>query len=315
MYLSRFTLSLSSMCLALHMSSPHPLAAQEPTPRPTFVDQQSDLNQDNVVDEEDLMIFMQDWGKMTGPEKVITIDMPGLPEGARPLRLVRIPAGSFQMGSPYTERGRTQAEWPSVHPVNIGYDFYMGETEVTQAQWRAMMGSNPASGFGVGDDHPAYNVSWNDIRRLNGFLDRLNALGQGTFRLPSEAEWEYACRAGTTTRFFFGDSLECGDWNENCAAGTLPGNRSDYMWYLGNNSPSGSKPVAGKLPNAFGLFDMHGNVSEWCEDSYLGTRLRVFRGGDWSSWVSLCRSASRSATYPHEAYKDMGFRVVRFASP
>ena len=131
MHLSRVTLYLSSIWTVTLLCFPLPvIAGEEPTPRPTFVNEDSDLNEDNVVDAEDLLILMQDWGKMTGPGKAITIDIPGLPAGARPLRLVRIPEGTFQMGSPDTEPSRDSDEGP-VHTVNIGYDFYMGETEVT----------------------------------------------------------------------------------------------------------------------------------------------------------------------------------------
>ena len=238
-----------------------------------------------------------------------------------------IPAGSFTMGSPSGESGRDSNEGP-VHQVNIGYDFYMGKTEVTQAQWLAVMGSWPNRDpadyfFGLGDNHPAYFISWNDCQN---FITEINKLGQGTFRLPSEAEWEYACRAGTSTRFFFGDSLECDNSCEDCAAGVLSGNRTDYMWYCGNKSPYGSKPVGGKLPNAFGLYDMHGNVWEWCQDyyhdSYDGapadgsawespSARRVIRGGSWYYDARLCRSALRDANLPASRGNLLGFRVVR----
>ena len=130
-------------------------------------------------------------------------------------------------------------------------------------------------------------------------------------RLPSEAEWEYGCRAGTTTRFYFGDSLACLGNCQDCAAGVLPGNRTDYMWYCGNNSPDGTKPIGGKLPNAFGLHDVHGNIFEWCEDIYTrnyentpvdgtankrGSSIRVIRGGSWGRIALACRSACRSAS-------------------
>ncbi len=265
--------------------------------------------------------------KVTASTDVVEVSLPGLPEGAYPMRLVRIPAGSFQMGSPDTERSRYANEGP-VHLVTIGYDFYLGITEVTQAQWQALMGSIPSSGSGVGNDYPVYDVSWNAITQANGFLARLNALGQGIFRLPTESEWEYACRAGTATRFYFGDSLGCDDDNQDCAAGTLPGNRSDYMWYRYNYlTPSyGTKPAGGKWPNAFGLYGMHGNVFEWCQDdwhdSYNGaptdgsawtqedSSYRVIRGGDWYNYAKLARSAFRTKNNPATSMYDMGFRVA-----
>ena len=180
--------------------------------------------------------------------------------GNVPLELVRIPAGSFQMGSPDTERSRRGDEGP-VHPVGIAYDFYLGKYEVTQAQWLAVMGSWPgdAPNYGVGDNYPAFYISWDNARNFITALNtHITATGQGpaTMRLPSEAEWEYAGRAGTQTRFYFGDSLGVGDTVED------DGVRSLYMWYGGNNSPKGSKPVGCKLPNAFGLYDMSGNLCE-----------------------------------------------------
>jgi formylglycine-generating enzyme required for sulfatase activity len=273
---------------------------------------------------------------MFGQETDFTVDLPNLATDARPLRLVRIPAGTFQMGSPNTERGRYRDWEGPVHTVTLTHDFYIGEAEVTQAQWKALMGSNPATDlgytpYGVGNDYPVYYVSWDDCQ---SFITALNALGQGTFRLPTEAEWEYACRARTTTRFYFGDSLECGDENQDCAAGTLPGNRSDYMWYWFNyNTPTfGSKPVHGKMPNAFGLYDMHGNVWEWCQDWFQedfysqpgatapnplctdsASGYRVFRGGYWSVDAVYCRSAFRSRYVPGTRVTNIGLRVVRLA--
>jgi len=262
-----------------------------------------------------------------------------------PLTLAKIPSGTFQMGSPNTERNRDSDEG-LVHTVNIGYDFYMGKYEVTQKQWLAVMGSWPDSTynpdmdngkFGRSDSHPMYFVSWNDAKN---FITALNThianTGQGplTVRLPSEAEWEYACRAGTQTRFFFGDSLDCGDEDEDCAAGTLPGNRSDYMWYRFNcqgnaNGAYGTKPVGTKLPNQFGLYDIHGNVWEWCEDDYhldyTGAPAdgsawvdnprgsgRAGRGGSYYGYARSCRSASRSASNPslRSSGYGGGFRVV-----
>jgi len=257
--------------------------------------------------------------------------------GDVPLILVRVPAGTMQMGSPDTERGRWLSEGP-LHTVNIGYDFDMGKYEVTQKQWLALMGSWPdttknpdyeSGKYGRGDSHPMYYVSWNDVKN---FITALNThianTGQGplTVRLPFEAEWEYACRAGTQTRFFFGDSLGCDDENEDCAAGTLPGNRSDYMWYRGS-SPDSSKPVGIKLPNQFGLYDMSGNVYEWCEDdwhnNYTGAPVngspwvdnprasyRVIRSGDWSYSAGYCRSAYRYSGTPSYRYYYFGFRLA-----
>jgi formylglycine-generating enzyme required for sulfatase activity len=273
--------------------------------------------------------FTPNYVPESGPNE-ITINLPG----NVPLVLVRVPAGSFQMGLPVGERSSEDWERP-VHTVNIAYNFYMGKYELTQRQWLAVMGSWPHTAphsYGVGDNYPAYYISWNDCQ---SFITALNThitnTGQGlaSFRLPSEAEWEYACRAGTQTRFFFGDSLSVGDTNEDGPAGTLPGNRSDYMWYWFNyNTPTyGSKQVGTKLPNQFGLYDMSGNVWEWCQDWYhtdytgaptdgsawespIGSN-RVVRGGDWDLNAYFCRSADRFTFNPGNRYADLGFRLLR----
>ena len=192
------------------------------------------------------------------------------------------------------------------------------------------MGLVPSTEFGAGDAYPVYSISWNDAQ---DFVTALNAhitnTGQGaaSFRLPSESEWEYGCRAGTSTRFYFGDSLGCADMGEDCAAGTLPGARSDYMWYAGNNTPIGAKPVGQRLPNAFGLFDMTGNVLEFCQDlkhgSYEGAPVngeswstgaqskRVTRGGNWIKNADGCRSAYRSFAEPDAPGERIGLRLAR----
>jgi formylglycine-generating enzyme required for sulfatase activity len=250
-----------------------------------------------------------------------------------PLRLVWVPAGTFQMGRYPGEADSFTKEDPQ-HGVTLSIGFWMAKYEVTQQQWEAVMGSWPETvptvGNGLGHAYPAYNISWDDAKN---FITVLNAhiisTGQGplTMRLPSEAVWEYACRAGTQTRFYFGDSAGCGADCEDCAAGVLPGNRSDYMWYCGNDDPVGSRVVGSKSPNAFGLYDMSGNVYEWCEDdghgSYTGaptdgsvwmdsprTSSRVLRGGNWSDDSGYCRSAYRG-TYPQaNRYHNIGFRLA-----
>jgi formylglycine-generating enzyme required for sulfatase activity len=337
-----------------------PAFMQTPTPSPT---QSADLHPSGWIDMMDLFVFSAGWGATTGPPRgdlngnarcgpedlltllgkwhttsalpleTITIPISNLPPGARQMELVRIPAGTFEMGSPDSERGR-YLDWEGpVHTVTLTNDFYIGETEVTQAQWKAIMGDSPADNLGVGNNYPVYFVSWS---RANGFLSRLDAQSDYSgFRLPTEAEWEYACRAGTRTRFHYGDSLGCDDGCQNCVAGTLPGNRSDYMWYCWNwDTPYGAKPVGQLLPNAFGLYDMHGNVWEWCQDWFQedyysqpgATALnplctnsaygcRVVRGGYWSHSADGCRSALRDRSYPTHSGYGIGVRVALPVSP
>lgn len=268
------------------------------------------------------------------PGDVITVHLPG----GVPLDMVVIPAGNFMMGSndgPEWSPLCHPCEQP-VHPVTIGYPFHMGRFEVTQRQWTALMGSltvpEPEGSTRDPAVTPVDHISWHDIRDPDGFLDRLNAhiaaTGQGdaTFRLPSEAEWEYACRAGTTTRYSHGDS-DC------TATSCAPCDLGDYAWFCGNNiigDPSfGSKPVGTRLPNPFGLFDMHGNVYEWCEDRWNSTHAgapgdgsarltgepastdRVLRGGAWIHPAWHLRSASRVPFDPTVRYFYFGLRVVQ----
>lgn len=288
-----------------------------------------DHNKDGIIDYQDLFLLQERWHAKGEPvQQEIIVELPGLPPGAIPLTMVHIPAGSFEMGSPDTERTRDADEGP-VHTVNIAYDFYISKYEITQAQWVALMGSNPADDNGVGDDLPVYNVTW---LHCQDFVDALNNLGVGFFRLPSEAEWEYCCRAGTSTRFYFGDSMGCADDCSNCEAGVLPGNRTNYMWYCGNNlTDRDVKTVGLKFPNAFGLYDMHGNVREWTQDwhhsSYKDAPTdgsawiipvmyeRVVRGGSHADTARYCRSANRERDYPAEKWNTLGLRVVGDMTP
>ena len=249
-------------------------------------------------------------GGESGP--AITIPLPGLREGAKELEMVLIKAGSFIMGTPADERSNSDQGWPA-HKVTISHDFYMGKYEITQAQWEAMVGKH-RSYFSGRPDNPVEKVSWFNCRT---FIKKLNALGLGTFRLPTEAEWEYVCRAGTNSRFFFGDSLE---------------NADEYMWWKGNNQSSSTREVGLKKPNPWGLYDLHGNVSEWCSDRWekpkdrgpqtdplgpmKGFRLfpfltnRVFRGGGFSYDTPECTSASRRYEQSIDYHYTIGFRLV-----
>ncbi len=221
-----------------------------------------------------------------------------------------IPAGTFMMGSPGNEPGRYSNE--TQHQVTLTKSYYMQTTEVTQGQWKAVMGSNPSLFSDCGDDCPVEYVSWNDIQ---AFITELNKLGQGTYRLPTEAEWEYAARVGSTTAFANGTITETG-------SGYDP-NLDAMGWYT-YNSDKKTHPVAQKKPNAWGLYDMHGNVWEWVQDwfgSYPTSAVtdptgpssgsdRVSRGGSWSNLARHCRSPARLSLHPAIRSYNYGFRLV-----
>ncbi len=181
-----------------------------------------------------------------------------------------------------------------------GTNFKMGKYEVTQAQWQAVMGENP-SRF-KRPDNPVECVSWNDCKK---FLEKLNAMSEVktsglTFRLPTEAEWEYACRAGGT-----GDYCRLADGSE-ITADTL----GKVAWY-DNNSGGKTHPVGQKEPNAFGLYDMHGNVAEWCEDlHHAGDSCRVLRGGSWYNYSGSCAAGRREYDGPGCRDNFLGFRLA-----
>ncbi len=246
------------------------------------------------------------------------------------MKLARIPAGAFKMGSPRDEAEREAEE--SLHEVTITRPFHMGVHEVTQAQFREVMGAEQKpffnDGQGGGDDHPMEFVLWKDAE---AFCQKLSArpdeVAAGRrYRLPTEAEWEYACRAGTTTAFHFGDSLSSGQANFN---GNYPYGDAAGGPYLRRSSKVGAYE-----PNAFGLHDMHGNVAEWCADWYdpkaysssededplgppfgadaddYGNFYLVVRGGSWLDDARACRSAYRQKAMHRNTYKWIGFRVV-----
>ena len=226
-------------------------------------------------------------------------------------QMMLIPSGSFMMGS--NDEGDDSDVIP-VHQVKIDYEFYMGKTEVTQAQWRAVMGNNP-SRF-KGDNHPVVGVSWDDIqiflKKLNA---KLNLSGDYAYRLPSEAEWEYVARAGTTTRYSWGDDI--GRNNANCDG-------CGSQWDGEETAPVGSFE-----PNPFGLYDMHGNVSEWVADCWNGSyegapndgrawtsgycHMRVLRGGSLDHTSNKFGSAIRNKLDKNWPVSNIGFRLTRTA--
>jgi formylglycine-generating enzyme required for sulfatase activity len=227
------------------------------------------------------------------------------------MELVWIPVGSFMMGS---NNGRSN-EKPA-HQVTIKEGFYIGRYEVTRPQWVALMGKDP-SGFSCEGICPVTDVSWYDAQ---AFIEKLNQQNDGfVYQLPSEAQWEYACRAGTTTEFSFGDSLGPDQANIH---GEHPFGSAAKGIYRGRPIAVGSFQ-----PNAFGLYDMHGNVQEWCLDWYHlnyegapndGTAWliggnqthRIQRGGGWDLWAESARSAFREGMLPTNRIFYRGFRVV-----
>jgi serine/threonine protein kinase len=230
------------------------------------------------------------------------------------LEMVQIPGGKFLMGSPKREQGRRPDEGPQ-HQVTVP-GFFIGKYEITQAQYQAIMGNNP-SDFREAK-RPVERVSWNEAVE---FCKRLSQKTGHTYRLPSEAEWEYAVRAGTTTAFYFGETITTNLVNYN-------GNYTYAAEPKGQNRQQTTN-VGSFPPNAFGLYDMHGNMWEWCADhwheNYIGAptdgsawvdennndgRLRVQRGGSWYGNPEVCRSAVRLYNVPNSRRFDDGFRVV-----
>jgi formylglycine-generating enzyme required for sulfatase activity len=296
----------------------------------TALSRACDFDSNSQIDGADLGALLANWGACPAPTwgtvleaqpdpAVVTdaslraaIQAAGLPWRVRDngtgIEMLLVPPGTFQMGCIMgsTQYGCWNDELP-VHQVTLMNAFYLGRYEVTQAQWVAKMGSNPSffQGHPNSPNRPVEQVSWNTVQ---GYL---SATG---FRLPTEAEWEYACRAGTLTPFYNGST-------DDSAVGTL-------AWYgscCGGNSGGQTHPVGGKLSNAFGLYDMLGNVSEWVGDwkaSYESTAqtdpqgpangsARAYRGGHWSGFTGNVRSSNRGSELPGIPSGVIGFRVAR----
>jgi len=256
-------------------------------------------------------LAVKDPAEFTTEGKQIKTTLPPTITNSIGMKLKLIPAGEFLMGSPASETVSPSEE--QQHRVQITRAYYLGTTEVTQGQWEGVMGTTSWKGktyVKEGSDYAASYVSWDDAVE---FCRRLSAKDGRTYRLPTEAEWEYACRAKSTSVYSFGDSH---------------GSLKDYAWFNENAYDVDAKyahRVGQKLPNAFGLFDMHGNVYEWCSDWYgedyyatspgsdpTGPRsgsYRVFRGGSWVVIPRYCRSALRGWNAP--SFRDfvLGFRV------
>jgi len=236
----------------------------------------------------------QAWARKQGVDVTFT--------GQAGIEFVLIPAGTFIMGG---ETGYDDSKPP--HQVTLSKPFYLGTYQVTQSQWKTIMGKNPSK-F-TGDTRPVEQVSWNDgqeyVRKLN------SREGVNMYRLPTEAEWEYACRAGTGARFCFGDD---------------EARLEEYAWF-DDNSKGETHPVGQKKPNLWGLYDMHGNVWEWCQDWFAESyykvspdkdpqgakngSFRVFRGGGWFDNAGGCASAYRYRDAPGGRFNYLGFRLAR----
>jgi len=235
------------------------------------------------------------------------------------MEFVLIPAGTFIMGSPSGEAHRNPKELQ--HKVTITRPFYMQTTEVTLKQWRALMKRRFLGRRRGKGNMPVTKVSWYDCMK---FIKKLNTLNEGSYRLPTEAEWEYACRAGSRTAYSWGETIDC----TRAMYGNSYGNNQcmDHIRAMGlaNNGPA---PVKSFPPNAWGLYDMHGNVWEWCQDWYgdypsgpvvdpkgpnSGDE-KVRRGGSWFKYGYSCRSANRAFGRPPTRYTTTGFRLVRDA--
>jgi formylglycine-generating enzyme required for sulfatase activity len=239
-------------------------------------------------------------------------------QNSKGMRFALIPAGTFIMGSPSAEPGRGINE--TQHEVVLSRPFYMQDTELTVRQWRALMGKKWFGSSDKGENMPMVKVSWFDAIH---FIEKLNELQEGTYRLPTEAEWEYAARAGSAAAFSWGKEAGC---SKAMFSNNTLKSKDCVETYASRGFPTdGPAPVKSFQPNAWGLFDMHGNVWEWCQDWYgpygsgratdpkgpdTGLK-KVRRGGSWFATGDLCRAANRNTGHPGSKHRTLGFRVVR----
>jgi len=236
----------------------------------------------------------------------------------RPIRITNslgitfslIPPGQFSMGSPLDEEWHREEE--ILHRVTLTRPFYLSVTEMTQGQWKALMGNNPS--FFTGDNLPVETVTWDEA---NAFCRKLGQKDGAKYRLPTEAEWEYACRAGTTTPFHTGPTIQPGEANYDGNSTYAGGSKGEFR--------ETTTPADTFAPNAWGLHDMHGNVWEWCQDWYApypkgetkdptgpaSGEKRVMRGGCWINFPAVCRSANRGGIKPVSWNFHVGFRIVQ----
>jgi sulfatase modifying factor 1 len=281
------------------------------------------LNALNGLRQHEVVSFQKDWADHLGIE-VKTTNKSGL-------SMVLIPPGEFRMGAARSD-DRAEADEKPQHKVKISRPFLMASTEVTQGKWKELMGTEPWLGMGLieGSNYPAAGVDWVDARE---FCRRISEIEGVEYRLPTEAEWEFACRAGSTTRFSFGDPFEQVKPFGNIWAGLLydPSLKIFRVTDSSHDEHIGAAPVGSFRSNSLGLHDMHGNVWEWCEDSVARydskevidplinaeNQKRVYRGGSWNYEVTHCRSSNRGyENAPGEQipssipFWDVGFRPV-----
>ncbi len=231
------------------------------------------------------------------------------------MAFVYIESGTFMMGSPEDEPLRSESE--HLHEVTIGQPFYMQTTPVTLGQWREVMGKPWFFSRRGCEDTPVTRVSWHDAM---SFINALNRRGEGEYRLPTEAEWEYAARAGTTTPYPWGDEIDC--TRALYANNPIKANDCvDYVKSIGL-TPGEPAPVKTYDPNPWGIYDMHGNVWEWTADCFRSytdpekeargsCSRRVRRGGSWFGHGYQTRSANRAYAHPAVQFRTTGFRLVK----
>jgi len=230
---------------------------------------------------------------------------------------ILVKPGSYMMGSPKGEAHRDNNE--ILHEKKIDKPFYLQTTEVTIKQWKAVIGKKLLGRKKGNDNMPVVRVSFYDCQK---FIKKLNRMNIGIYRLPTEAEWEYASRAGTTTAYSWGDSIDC----SKAMYGNNTKKQNECVNYLKSKGirPNQAAPVKSFAPNSWGFYDMHGNVWEWCSDSYVEyntlkvdggfdptrTESRIKRGGSWYKYGWYCRSANRAYAHPGARFKTTGFRLV-----
>jgi formylglycine-generating enzyme required for sulfatase activity len=298
----------------------------EPIPSPTASSQLQSQTLNNIITVD---VRGKEINRRSLQVQYFTEDKLSLPSGVKPIEMALIPAGEFKIGSLSGEKERSNDEDQVNYPIKFSQAFYMSRYEVTQKQWFAVMGSDyDANGFNKrfreldnkfkGDNRPMVMVDWNDAK---AYCKKLSELTGKSYRLPSESEWEYSCRAKSTTPFYFGETItaELVNHDSNFPYGNV---RPDKSGYREETTNVGSFP-----PNEWGLYDMHGNVWEWCEDpwhdNYNGIpndgsawliggeqNRHIVRGGSWLSNAYGCRSAIRFRVDAGNRILDLGFRVV-----